>query len=181
MIRCFCFMNSHLFLFECGLSTIYFKPDKIILQNCSKSMSNSKYVLAVFQISKSNIPNHHPELEIWISCLLLLAGISNFKFKLFSDLEYFSFFLKIWQTHCTFWNEATFRSSITVLQILSLTLVVHSMLDKDTVGCFGQLYRTKRINMKVVNLTLCIPATFSLSCFLLCIWKWGWVLNVSIC
>ena len=120
VIRCFCFMNSRFFLFECGLSTIYFKPDKIILQNYSKSMSNSKYVLAVFQISKSNIPNHHqgcirrgdrcdrgrtqifrylnpiptmggrfcpplqrsnlnfpcdyipdhPELEIWISCLL---------------------------------------------------------------------------------------------------------------
>ena len=35
-----------------------------------------------FQISKINIPNHYPELEIWISCLLLWAGNSNFKFRI---------------------------------------------------------------------------------------------------
>ena len=39
----------------------------------------------VFQISKSPkqiTPNHYLELEIWISCLLLWAGISNFKFRI---------------------------------------------------------------------------------------------------
>ena len=37
-----------------------------------------------FQISKSlkNTPNHYPELEIWLSCLLLWAGISNFRFRI---------------------------------------------------------------------------------------------------
>ena len=34
------------------------------------------------QISKKNTPNHYPELEIWISCLLLWAGISNFRFRI---------------------------------------------------------------------------------------------------
>ena len=36
----------------------------------------------VFQISKKNIPNYYPELEIWIWCLLLLAGNLNFKFRI---------------------------------------------------------------------------------------------------
>ena len=39
----------------------------------------------IFQISKSPkkiTPNHYPELEIWISCLLLWAEISNFKFRI---------------------------------------------------------------------------------------------------
>ena len=39
----------------------------------------------VFQISKSPkqfTPNHYPELEIWISCSLLWAGISDFKFSI---------------------------------------------------------------------------------------------------
>ena len=31
------------------------------------------------QISKKIIPKHYPELEIWISCLLLWAVMSNFK------------------------------------------------------------------------------------------------------
>ena len=36
----------------------------------------------VFQISKSpkNIPKHYPELEIWMSCLLLWVGNSNSQF-----------------------------------------------------------------------------------------------------
>ena len=42
-------------------------------------------------ISKTNIPNHYPELKIWISCLLLLSGniFRKFRFKVQdSDLEY---------------------------------------------------------------------------------------------
>ena len=35
----------------------------------------------VFQISKKNIPNYYPELEIWIYCLLLLPGNLNLNFK----------------------------------------------------------------------------------------------------
>ena len=35
-----------------------------------------------FSNLKKNIPNRYPELEIWISCLLLWAGISNFKFRI---------------------------------------------------------------------------------------------------
>ena len=34
------------------------------------------------QISKKNIPNYYPELEIWICCLLLLAVNLNFMFKI---------------------------------------------------------------------------------------------------
>jgi hypothetical protein len=53
----------------------------------------------VFQISKTNIPNHYPELEIWISCLLFLAENLNFKFRIviwnicFGDLKNASHFL----------------------------------------------------------------------------------------
>ena len=60
----------------------------------------------VFQISKTpkkNIPNYYPELEIWICCLLLLAGNLNFKLRIafrnivfwrFGDLKNASHFLK---------------------------------------------------------------------------------------
>ena len=56
-----------------------------------------------FQISKSPkkyIPNYYPELEIWICCLLLLAGNLNFMFRIviwnifFGDLKNTSHFLK---------------------------------------------------------------------------------------
>ena len=48
----------------------------------------------VFQISKKITPNHYPELEIWISCLLWWAGISNFKFRI---VIWSKSFLKIWR------------------------------------------------------------------------------------
>ena len=60
----------------------------------------------VFRIAKINILNDYPELEIWISCLLLLAR--NFKFRIviwniffwrIGDLKNTSHFLK----------KATFR------------------------------------------------------------------------
>ena len=130
-------------------------------------------------MSFSNLQNKFSKSLSWawnlnkLFTVKLWAVISNFKFRIV--VWNISSFFEIWQTHCTYWNEATFRISITVLQLLSLTLVVHSMLDKDTVGCFGQLYRTKRIKdiMKVVNLILCIPATISLSCFLLYVFENG--------
>ena len=45
------------------------------------------------QISKKNIPKNYPKLEIWICCLLFLAGNLNFKPRIafrnifFGDLE----------------------------------------------------------------------------------------------
>ena len=59
----------------------------------------------VFQISKSPkkiSPNHYPELEIWISCLLLGTGISNFKFRI---VIWSNCFLEIWKTNLTFWKK----------------------------------------------------------------------------
>ena len=50
-----------------------------------------------------NIPKRYPELEFWISCLLLWVENSNFKFRIviwnicFGDL-----------THYTFWEKDTF-------------------------------------------------------------------------
>ena len=35
-----------------------------------------------FELSKRNNLNHYPELEFWISCLLLCAGNPNFKFRI---------------------------------------------------------------------------------------------------
>ena len=46
---------------------------------CKGVFSESEIRFSNLQTSKKNIPNHYPELEIWISCLLLWAGISNFK------------------------------------------------------------------------------------------------------
>ena len=45
------------------------------------------------QISKKKIPNHYPELEIWICCLLLLAGNLNFNFR----IVIWNIFLEIWR------------------------------------------------------------------------------------
>ena len=48
----------------------------------------------VFQISKiKNLPNYYPEHEIWICCLLLLAGNLNFKFR----IVIWNIFLEIWR------------------------------------------------------------------------------------
>ena len=49
---------------------------------------------------KIHIPNHYPELEIWISCLLLWGRFSNFKFRIviwnihFGNVKNTSHFLK---------------------------------------------------------------------------------------
>ena len=62
-----------------------------------------------FQISKSQrkiTPNHYPELEIWISCLLLWARISNFKFRI---VIWSNLFWRFEKTDLTFWKKATFR------------------------------------------------------------------------
>ena len=56
-------------------------------------------VRCIFHIAKINIPNHYPELEIWISCLHLWAGNSNFKF-------FGTFFWEIWKTDLTYWKKA---------------------------------------------------------------------------
>ena len=59
-----------------------------------------------------------------------------------------------------FWEIRRFENGIKLSEKkppLLLTLVVHSMLDKDVVGCLGQLYRTKRIKdiMKVFKSNFC--------------------------
>ena len=54
---------------------------------------------------KENIPNHYPELEIWISCLLLIV-IWNISF---GDLE-------IWKTHRFFWKKAIFSERASFAQ-----------------------------------------------------------------
>ena len=49
-------------------------------------------VRCVFQITKINTPNHYPELEIWITLLLLWVGNSKFKLT-----------IVIWNTYL-FWR-----------------------------------------------------------------------------
>ena len=51
-------------------------------------------VQCVFHIAKINIPNHYPELEIWISCFLFLAGNLNFKVRI---VIWNNFFFDIWR------------------------------------------------------------------------------------
>ena len=65
-------------------------------------------------ISQKNYSKNYPELEIWISCLLIWAGISNFKLRIvfwnnvfgrLGDLKNESHFLK--KRHCyTFFNQS---------------------------------------------------------------------------
>ena len=48
-------------------------------------MASFQRVRFIFQISKppkKDVPNHYPELDIWISFLLLWAGISSSKFRI---------------------------------------------------------------------------------------------------
>ena len=75
-------------------------------------------VWCVFQIYITNNPNHYPELEIWISCLLLWAGNSNFKFRIviwniyFGDLTNTSQFLKRSYLYQCLWAQTYFRMTI---------------------------------------------------------------------
>ena len=41
-----------------------------------------RFVFQISQSPKKIIPKNYPELEIWISYLMLWAGISNFKFRI---------------------------------------------------------------------------------------------------
>ena len=83
---------------------VYFLPhfshavyiaERLILQTIYVKVAFIQKVRVVFQISKSkkNIPNYYPELEIWICCLLLLAGNLNFKFR----IVIWNIFLEIWR------------------------------------------------------------------------------------
>jgi len=67
----------------------------------------------IFQISKSPkqiIPNHYPDLEIWISCLLW-AGNSKFKFRIVIWNNFF-WDLEVWKMNFTFWKKATFTKNL---------------------------------------------------------------------
>ena len=90
-----------------GIGIMYILESLGWLGSEQVKVASFQKVRFVFQISKSPkkiIPHHYPELEIWISCLLLWAGISNFKFMIviwnifFGDLE-------IWKTNHTFWKK----------------------------------------------------------------------------
>ena len=59
---------------KCGNSVLR----KINGLNAGKLKRNTN----ILQILKKYIPNHYPELEIWKSCLQLLAGNSNFKLRI---------------------------------------------------------------------------------------------------
>ena len=83
-----------------------------------------RFVFQISQSSKKIIPKNYPELEIWISCLLIWAGISNFKLRIvfwnnffgrLGDLKNESHFLnkrhlyQYPQIVCTFaWNATIF-------------------------------------------------------------------------
>ena len=41
-----------------------------------------RFVFQISQSPKKIVPKNYPKLEIWISCLLIWAGISNFKFRI---------------------------------------------------------------------------------------------------
>ena len=52
-----------------------------------------RFVSQISQPPKKYIPIYYPELEIWICCLLLLAGNLNFKFR----IVIWKTFLEIWR------------------------------------------------------------------------------------
>ena len=70
-----------------------------------------RFVFQISQSPKKIIPKNYPELEIWISCLLICAGISNFKLRIaflnnflgrLEDLKNESHFLKKRHLYLTF-------------------------------------------------------------------------------
>ena len=77
------------------------RPNPLVLEHGWLKVTFFQKVQCVFQISKIDIPNRYPELDIWISCLLLWTGDSNFKFRIVIWNIYF------WdlQTHRTFWKK----------------------------------------------------------------------------
>ena len=57
--------------------------------------SESAIRFSKLQTSKKNIPKSYPELEIWICCLLLLAGNLNFKLRIaFWNISFWDFEMK---------------------------------------------------------------------------------------
>ena len=67
------------------------------MSSCLVKVAFIQKVQFVFHISKSPIkiiPNYYPELEIWICCLLFLAGNFNFKLR----VAFWNFFLEIWSS-----------------------------------------------------------------------------------
>ena len=73
-----------------------------------------RFVFQISQFPKNIIPKNYPELEIWIYCLLIWAGISNFKIRIVF-LEYL--FLgdwEIWKTNLTFWKKDTCSNLISI-------------------------------------------------------------------
>ena len=81
----------------------------------------------VFQISKPPkkiTPNHYPELEISISCLLLWAEISNLKLRI---VIWSNFFFEIWRFEKLISlseKKATFNKGPVINQIVHTTYVI---------------------------------------------------------
>ena len=66
-----------------------------------------RFVFQFSQSPKKIIPKNYPELEIWINCLLIWAGISSFKLRIV-------FGIIVWEirkTNLTFWKKSTYRIS----------------------------------------------------------------------
>jgi hypothetical protein len=83
------------------------------LENVFQSLHWSWLKVAFFRKWDSffQIPKNYSELEIWISCLLIWVGISNFKLR----IVFWSNFLgdwEIWKTNLTFWKKAPLPSII---------------------------------------------------------------------
>ena len=57
---------------ECSLMMSYFRGGWRVWNDNPK----------IGHLQNKNIPKNYPELEIWICCLLLLAGNLNFKFRI---------------------------------------------------------------------------------------------------
>ena len=74
----------------------------VINFNCNLCF-NKIIGLYVFKLS-----SEYPKLEIWICCLLLFLGNLSFKFRVFSDLEYFFWWFGDLKNTLHFLEKATF-------------------------------------------------------------------------
>ena len=109
-----------------------------------------------FQISKSPkkiTPNHYPELEIWISCLLLWAGISNPKFRIVIWSIFF-WDLEIWKANRTFWIKATFNNGKYKIHTVIQNLLKHVTFMLCRLATFNKCWITMFIFDFPVSLTL---------------------------
>ena len=112
-----------------------------------------RFVFQISQSPKKIIPKNYPDLEIWISCLPIWAGISNFKLRIVFWNDFFGRLGGLKNKSHFFWKKATFTYFIVFIArywIWSISLQFRKKSEYD----FKENINTLCSTMVVVSLHL---------------------------